>query len=136
LKVVFDTNIFISALAIPGGQAERALETVITGKIQLRISKAIVQEVLDVLANKFSRSAEALSRTAIFLAELGEIVTPDRRLVILDDEPDNRILECAVEGDAEVIVTGDRAMLKLRTFEGIRIVTLRRFLDELVVPED
>jgi uncharacterized protein len=136
LRVVFDTNIFISALAIPGGQAERALDAAITGKIQLCISKAIVQEVLDVLANKFSRSAEALSRTAIFLAELGEIVTSDRRLVILDDDPDNRILECAVEGRAEVIVTGDRAMLKLRTFEGIRIVTLRHFLDDLVASKD
>jgi len=42
LKVVFDTNIFISALAIPGGQAERALDSVIAGKVQLCISKAIV----------------------------------------------------------------------------------------------
>lgn len=136
MKVVFDTNIFISALAIPGGQAERALNAVIAGKIQLCISKGIVQEVLDVLAIKFSRSAEALARTAIFLAELGELVASDRKLVVLDDYPDNRILECAVDGHAEVIVTGDRAMLKLRTFEGIRIVTLRHFLDELVAAED
>jgi uncharacterized protein len=85
-----------------------------------------VQEVLDVLAKKFSRSTEALSRTAIFLTESGDIAAPDRRLVILDDDPDNRDLECAVEGQAEVIVTGDRAMPKLRVFEGICIVTMRR----------
>ncbi len=88
------------------------------------------------LANKFSRCSEALARTAVFMAEFGELVTPNRKLVILDDEPDNRILECAVEGQAEVIVTGDRAMLRLRTFEGIRISTLRHFLDKLVAADD
>jgi uncharacterized protein len=67
---------------------------------------------------------------------LGELVTSDRRLAILDDDPDNRILECAIEGRAGIIVTGDRAMLKLRTFEGIRIMTLRHLLDEFVDPED
>ena len=92
--------------------------------------------MLDVLANKFSRSAETLARTAIFLAELGELVTSDRRLVVLEDNRDNRILECAVGGHAEVIVTGDRAMLRLRTFEGVRILTLQHFLDELVAADD
>ena len=112
------------------------MNAVIAGRIQLCISKAIVQEVLDVLATKFSRSGEALARTAIFLAELGELVTSDRRLALLEDDPDNRILECAVDGHAEVVVTGDRAMLKLRTFQGIRVVTLRYFLDELVAAKD
>jgi len=49
LKAVFDTNIFISALAIPGGQAERAIDLVIDGRVELFISKAIIHEVLGVL---------------------------------------------------------------------------------------
>jgi uncharacterized protein len=130
LKAVFDTNIFVSALAIPGGQAERAIDLVIDVRVKLCISKEIIHEVLGVLAQKFSKGPEELSRTAIFLSELGELIVPREKLAVLDDEPDNRILECAVTGHAEVIVTGDRAMLNLKKFRGIRILSLRQFLDE------
>lgn len=130
MKAVFDGNIFVSALAIPGGQAERAIELVIDARVTLCISKEIVHEVLGVLAQKFSKDQEELARTAVFLSDLAERVVPRRKLKVLDDEPDNRILECAVSGQADVIVTGDRAMLDLQEFRGIRILSLRRFLDE------
>ena len=48
---------------------------------------------------------------------------------ILADEPDNRILECAVEANADLIVTGDRQMLTLGSFRHTRIVTLSAYLD-------
>lgn len=134
MKAVFDTNIFVSALAIPGGQSQRAVERVIEGKISLCISKEIVHETLEVLARKFARSPEELSRTAVFLTDLAELVTPNLKLAVVSDEPDNRILECAVAGHADVIVTGDRAMLELNVYEGIRILSLRRFLDQCEKP--
>jgi putative PIN family toxin of toxin-antitoxin system len=74
LKAVFDTNIFVSALVIPGGNAERAINLAVDGKVTLCISKAIILEVLGVLADKFSRAPEELSRTAVFLSELAELV--------------------------------------------------------------
>lgn len=128
MRVVFDSNIFVSALAIPGGSAERALEGAIDGVFDLVLSKPIIHEVLEVLARKFDRDAEELSRTAVFLSSLGEVVAPRRKVGELRDEPDNRILECAAAGGAKVIVTGDREMLALREWEGIRIVSLREFL--------
>jgi putative PIN family toxin of toxin-antitoxin system len=134
LKAVFDTNIFVSALALPGGQAERAIDLVIDARVNLCISKEIIHEVLGVLAQKFSKSAEELSRTAVFLSELGELSVPRKRITVLDDEPDNRILECAVTGHADVIVTGDRAMLHLKKYQGIPILSLRQFLDEISIP--
>jgi putative PIN family toxin of toxin-antitoxin system len=76
LKAVFDTNIFVSALAIPGGQAERAVDLIIDGRMSLCISKEIIHEVLDVLAHKLSRDPEELSRTAVFLSDLAELVAP------------------------------------------------------------
>jgi putative PIN family toxin of toxin-antitoxin system len=135
LKVVFDTNIFVSALAIPGGQAERAIDLVIDARAKLIVSKNIIHEVLRVLAQKFSKGPEELSRTAVFLSELGELVIPREKLAVLDDEPDNRILECAVAGRADIIVTGDRAMLNLKKYQGIRILSLRQFLDEVATPD-
>lgn len=130
MKAVFDTNIFVSALAIPGGQAERAVDRVIDGRVSLCISKEIIHEVLGVLSHKFSRGPEELSRTALFLSDLAELVAPRRKLSVLDDEPDNRILECAVAADADIIVTGDRAMLNLKSYERIRVLSLRQFLNE------
>ena len=135
MKAVFDTNIFVSALAIPGGQAERAIDLVIDARVNLCISKEIIHEVLGVLAQKFSKSPEELSRTAVFLSELAELIVPRKKLAVLDDEPDNRILECAVTGHADVIVTGDRAMLNLKKYREIRILSLRQFLDEISVPD-
>ena len=131
LKAVFDTNIFVSALAIPGGQAERAIDLVIDARVDLCISKEIIHEVLGVLAQKFSKGPEELSRTAVFLSELAAVVSPRRKLAVLGDEPDNRILECAEAGHADVIVTGDRAMLNLKIYKKIRILKLRQFLDEI-----
>lgn len=126
MRVVFDSNIFISALVIPGGSAEEALEAAIAGSFDLVISRPIIHEVLEVLARKFDRDLEELSRTAVFLSGLGEVVTPRRKVQVLCDDPDNRILECASAGRSELIVTGDREMLALGDWEGIRIAAVFR----------
>jgi putative PIN family toxin of toxin-antitoxin system len=131
VKAVFDSNIFVSAIAIPGGRADSAIMSVVAGSVDLVISKEIIQEVLVVLARKFSRDVEELSRVAIFLSNLGEIVHPKIKLKVLEDDPDNRILECAIAGKADVIVTGDKAMLALLEYQGIRIVSLRRFIEHM-----
>ena len=128
MKIVFDSNIFISAFAIPRGQAEKAIAKVIEENHSLMISKEIIGEVLRVLGVKFSKDKEALSRTALFLSDLAYIVRAKRKIKVLKDDPDNRILECAVAGRAEIIVTGDKEILRLQEFEGIEIVSLKEFL--------
>jgi len=59
------------------------------------LSRPIIHEVLEVLARKFDRDLEELSRTAVFLSGLGDVVAPRRKVRVLRDDPDNRILECA-----------------------------------------
>jgi len=56
------------------------------------------------------------------------VVAPKRRVRVVKDDLDNRILKCAVAGRAEVIVTGDKALLALKFYEEIRILTLREYL--------
>jgi putative PIN family toxin of toxin-antitoxin system len=128
MRVAFDSNVLVSALTLPGGSADRAVEAVLDGRVTLLLSKPIIGEILGVLGRKFSRDTEELSRLAVFLADLAELVAPVKRLRVLADDPDNRVLECALAGRAQLIVTGDRAMLDLKDFEGIEIVTLREFL--------
>jgi putative PIN family toxin of toxin-antitoxin system len=130
VRVVFDTNIFVSALILPGGRAEEALTRVIEGADRLILSKPILDELLGVLARKFSRDREELARVALWLGELAEWVRPTRHLSVVAEEADNRILECAFAGEADVIVTGDRGLLRLGTFESIGIVTLQDYLSQ------
>ena len=127
-RVVFDTNILVSALVFPGGRGEAALRRIIGQTDQLVLSRPIVDELLDVLARKFARDAEELAHVAIFVTELAVVVAPKRRLRVVKDDPDNRIIECAVAGRAEVIVTGDKALLALKLYQKIRILTLREYL--------
>jgi putative PIN family toxin of toxin-antitoxin system len=86
--------------------------------------------LLEVLARKFSRDAEELARVALFLADMGTMVKPRRRLAVLKDTADNRILECALAGQAEAVVTGDKAFLALGQFRGVRILSLADYLAE------
>ena len=130
MKVVFDTNILVSALVFPGGRAEAALLRIIEEHDQLLLSKPILGELLGVRARKFSRDAEELARVAVLLSELGLTVRPRRKLRVVKDDPDNRVLECAVAGRADVIVTGDKDLLELREYRGIRIISLRQYLGD------
>lgn len=126
---MFDTNILVSALAFPGGRGEAALRRIVEERDQLVLSKPIIDELLGILARKFSRDAEELAHAAVFLSELAQLVKPRRRLHVVKDEPDNRILECALAGRADAIVTGDRALLALGEFRGVRVIGLREFLE-------
>lgn len=128
MRVVFDTNIFISAFVLPGGFADKAIQKIIEGEDALLASRALLDELLSTLAGKFSRDAEQLSRVAVNIFELAEMVKTGRRLNVLDDEPDNRALECAVAGRADLIVTGDKEMLRLKGYKGIKIISLRGYL--------
>ena len=129
MKAVFDTNILVSAFVFPGGRAEAALLRIIQERDQLVLSKPILDELLGILARKFSRDAEELAHVAVFLSELADFVKPGRRLKVLKDEPDNRILECAVTGRVDAIVTGDKALLSLVEYQKVQIISLREFLD-------
>jgi len=130
MRVVFDSNVLLAALLFPGGRAEAAVTRILEGRDELVLSAPILREVLSVLATKFSRDKEELSRVAVVLGEMGTLVEPSRRLSVFADDPDNRILECAVEGKAEAIVTGDKAILAAGEYEGIRLITLADYLDK------
>jgi predicted nucleic acid-binding protein len=80
------------------------------------------------LARKFSHDAEALSRTALWVTELAGPIYPETRVHVFNDDPDNRVLECAIAGKAKAIVTGDKAMLAIEISHGVRILSLAAYL--------
>ena len=129
MRMVFDTNIFVSAFVIPGSLAEKAILKVIEGDDILLLSKEMLDELLHVLSTKFGRDREEISRLAVILSEMVEWVRPTLRISVLNDEADNRILECAFSGKADFIVTRDKKMLEVKEYEKTRIIRLKAYLE-------
>ena len=89
MRVVFDTNVLVSALLFPDGRADAAVRRIIEGKDDLVLSTDILREILSVLARKFGRDKEELSRVAVILSEMAEVVEPTSRLKVFRDVPAN-----------------------------------------------
>lgn len=126
LRIVFDTNVYISA-ALFGRRAEIVMKLASVGQVQLITSEAIMAELQRKLLEKFAWSDDQTQLFADMIRELAEVVAPDITLdVVPDDEDDNRIVEFAVAGQADLIVTFDKDLLRLKTFEMIGIITPRQ----------
>ncbi|MDX2142413.1 MAG: putative toxin-antitoxin system toxin component, PIN family [Rhodospirillaceae bacterium] len=129
MKVVFDTNIYVSVFAFPGGRAELALDRAMEKADQVYISLPLLAELNRVLSRKFEADQEQVLRALQVVDKIAVRVEPKFKVAILQDEPDNRVLECAVAAKADAIVTGDKAMLKLKSTMGVRIMTLRAYVE-------
>ena len=128
-RVVADTNVYISALNF-AGTADEVLALGRAGVIELFISPPILEEIEGVLLRKFRWTAPRVREAARGIRNFAELVASDESVnVVRDDEPDNRILDCAIAGSADVIVTGDQHLLKLKRFRNTMIVSPREFLD-------
>ncbi len=128
MRIVVDTNVIVSALVF-GGLPRRVLETVEEGICEWFYSAEIETETRRVLRDKFNWNNQRLDTYLARLLSLGSRVVPSRRVnAVAEDPSDNRVLECAAEAAAQVIVTGDTHLLRLREYEGIAILTPRQFL--------
>ena len=124
MRVVFDTNVFISALIVPGSQGERAFLLARRKRLVLCTSVAILTETARKLREKFDQSDKDVKEALRIISRSAEVVKPEIRVDILKDTPDNRILECAAAAGADLVVTGDRHLLSLKRFQEIPIIRL------------
>ena len=131
MRVVFDTNIYISALAIPGGNAEDAYLEAVHGTFELYASVAILTETARVLQMKFDWAEDKVREAVQAVSQVATVLRPRPTLHILKDGPDNRILECAIAAQAEFVVSGDRHLLSLKHHAGITMISLADFLTKL-----
>jgi len=121
--VVIDTNVFISRLLLPDSAPARAAKHAIDSGIIL-VSEDTMNELADVLARPKLDRYLSLKTRQQFLLELGEIaqVVPIiQRIRVCRDPRDDKFLELAVNGQAELILTGDRDLRSLHPFRGIAI---------------
>lgn len=129
LKVVFDTNIYISAI-IFGGNPRHCLELAREKTIYNFVSKSILLEVAEKLRDKFEWEENEIQGVIVGILRYSIVVSPGYKVnIVKEDEEDNRILECAQEGKVDMIISGDkRHLLSLGRFGDILIVSAKELL--------
>lgn len=138
LRVVFDTNIFVSKALIPHGQPAQAFAAWRNLRCELLISPPILEEVRHTLGyarirRKYAITDEVVDQLIGVLIEYAVMVEGKAEVAdaIPDDPDDEIILACAIDGKADLIVSGDRHLLSLGEYNGVPIITVRGFLERL-----
>ncbi|MGB8647105.1 MAG: putative toxin-antitoxin system toxin component, PIN family [Anaerolineae bacterium] len=136
IRAVIDTNILIRAAIRPQGTIGPIAHRLSQGRYLLIISEILFDELIEKLrepriGRKYHLDEQAIQAFVEELAVSGELVAPTREIHACRDEDDNRVLEAAVTGGADFIVTADEDLLVLDPFEGIRIVRPHIFLAAL-----
>ena len=132
MRVLLDSNVFVSALLI-GRNCEEILSMGRAGAIVILSSEEILSEAAKVMRRKFRWSEADVRRFSNELRSLCTLVECDPHGIEFPPDPDDsKVLACAVAGNADVIVTGDRKhLLPLNNFRGIPILSPADFLDRI-----
>jgi putative PIN family toxin of toxin-antitoxin system len=134
VRVVADTNILVSALLF-GGTSEQVFLAGLRGEIQLLTSLSLLKEFEKVLKEKFKLNIHLVREIIQEVMDVAEIVEVSSHIKAISyPDEDNRVLECAVDGKANFIVTGDtRHILPLKEYRGIKILSPSEFLKRLPI---
>ncbi|MDP2216201.1 MAG: putative toxin-antitoxin system toxin component, PIN family [Methanolobus sp.] len=137
IRVCLDTNVIVSGLISHSGAPYEVLEAWRGREFILLTSDEIVTEVSKVLQypkirNAFSLTDEEIEKSLLLLSKYSQRTPGELRLdVITEDPSDNMLLACAVEGNADFIVSGDNHLLNIETYQGIQILSPREFIRQL-----
>lgn len=131
MNVVLDTNILVSAYVFPGGAPDEVLSLAIEGRCTLITSRPLLLELGRVIGQKFGWTPDRAEAAVAQIVRTSNVVEPRERIEDIQTDPaDNRVLEAAAAGSADLIVSGDRHLLKLKDWRGIPILDPRAFLAE------
>jgi len=132
MRIVLDTNVVVSAILF-GGKPQEILEAALAGDFRLCISEPMVVELQGVLQRpKFEFNRQIVQSIVSEITLLAEWVTPTKHFELVEDDPaDNDVIDCAVEANADFLISGDRHLLQLGTCVNIQIVSPDSFFNIL-----
>lgn len=128
VRVLLDTNILISALGFKGKPREILL-LILNKSVLAVISPILLAELQEVISKKFPKIKPNLPRIERKLRRNFTMIQPQVSIKVVRDEDDNRVLEAAIEGGCDFIITGDKNLLDLGEFKKIKIIRASEFLD-------
>lgn len=129
MRLVFDTNVLVSALLLPDSKPRKALELAFN-EGTLLLSFSVLAELYDVLSRKHLQryiDEDDIHKFVAVLTREAEWVDVNVRISACRDSKDDKFLELAVSGHATHIITGDSDLLALHPFQGIQIITASLF---------
>jgi len=131
MRVVLDTNILVSSAL--GGALELILDKWAENAFTVIITSSILEEYIEVLNRpKFRLKQITLDRITRYIYQFAEFVIPEETIQFIEADPkDDKFLEAAIAGKADIIVSGDSHLLDLKEFRTIPILTAREFMDTL-----
>ncbi|PSP91661.1 putative toxin-antitoxin system toxin component, PIN family [Halobacteriales archaeon QS_4_66_20] len=134
MRAVLDTNVLISSIISTGVPHEIVIKG-FSSEYQIVVSVATLTEFRDTLLKypeKFHMDEEDVQQEVETIRYFAEFVDPDEEITAVEDDPDDdKFLEAAVVGNVDYIVSGDRHLLDLDSFQGIEIVEPRAFYERL-----
>ena len=133
MRIVADTNIFISGIFWEGNFSSKVISLWRNRKIDLISSVPIIEELVSNLKGfKIKMDEETVQEWENMILENAVLVEPEEKIdIVKDDSDDNKFIEAAVTGKASYIVTQDNHLLKIKEFRGIKILTPKEFLNEI-----
>ncbi len=137
IKVVLDTNVVVSAYLVPGGKPAQILSLAKAGEISIFLSPQIIEEIRETLLRpKLTKIHKAtpkeIGQFIIAFEKVTTITQGAKKVYAINSDPDdNKILACALEGQADYIVSGDHHLTDLKSFQGIPIVNPDVFLQTI-----
>jgi putative PIN family toxin of toxin-antitoxin system len=136
MRAVVDTNVLVRAVIRPRGSCRLVLLGLRHGDYTLLYSQALLDELVDVLnrpriRQKYGLTEQDIAIVLRLLLMRGEAISATTRIIACRDPKDDKFLEVALSGRADVIVSGDQDMLVLHPFEGIPIVPIGTFVEML-----
>ncbi len=130
MRIVIDTNVLIFAI-FWGGKPKQLLNKVRRGEVTFLTSEDLLNEFKEVLMRKdkpFKLSSEEAERVVTEMRGIAQIIHPNSQVIVCKDERDNKVLECAIDGRAEYVISGDLHLLGLKSFKGVKIISVTDFL--------
>src|SRR5947199_1876366 len=133
-RVVIDTNVLLSSLFFTASTPAQAVEKAVTKAQIVATTETLRERVEKLLLPKFDRYVRRERRDALLerVVSVVEIITVLQPIHVSRDPRDDKFLEAAVNGRADVLVTGDKDLLELHPFRGIAIVTPASYVDRQV----
>lgn len=126
-RIVNDTNVWLSALYFSGKPAQ-IVKLVEDKKVISVISNFVLNEIKEKMLDNFQTPLFTANTTISYIRSMSEIVSLKGRDFGLRDPDDNKILETAVDGKCNWLITGDKDLLTLKRYNQIRIVKPDQFL--------
>lgn len=125
MKIVIDTNVLINGFKDDYSYEKKIIDAVIAGEIEAYANKQTLQEN-KLISSQLINSSEYSKELDSLFAQINWVVNR-RQIRVVRDSEDNKILESAVEANAEYLITSDNDLLELGKFKNVRIVNPGQF---------